>query len=69
MDTKKNISNAFIYNICFRDLKKQGGTQYLVKWKELGYDAATWEFKDDEDNKDIPYVDCYIFKQSERCLF
>ncbi|XP_066911580.1 chromodomain-helicase-DNA-binding protein Mi-2 homolog isoform X1 [Clytia hemisphaerica] len=40
--------------IWHRDLKKQGGTQYLVKWKEIGYDAATWEFKSDEDNKDIP---------------
>ncbi|XP_057304729.1 chromodomain-helicase-DNA-binding protein 5-like isoform X2 [Hydractinia symbiolongicarpus] len=36
-----------------RELKKSKGTQYLVKWKEIGYDYATWEYKDDEDNKDV----------------
>lgn len=38
--------------IWHREQKKQG-TQYFVKWKELGYDQATWESKTDDDNKDI----------------
>ena len=37
----------------FREAKKGKEIQYLVKWKELGYDQATWEFKEDVDNKDI----------------
>ena len=34
------------------EVKKQG-IQYLVKWNEIGYDQATWEYLDDEDNKDV----------------
>lgn len=32
---------------------KTNEIEYLVKWKELGYDQATWELREDEDNKDI----------------
>ena len=27
---------------------RHGAVQYLVKWKELGYDFATWEAEDAE---------------------
>jgi len=31
--------------------------EYLVKWKEIGYDQATWEQLDDPDNKDVTDFD------------
>ncbi|XP_065656316.1 chromodomain-helicase-DNA-binding protein 3 isoform X8 [Hydra vulgaris] len=41
-----------------KEVKKK--IQYLVKWRELGYEMSTWEFKDDECNKDIDDFDKYI---------
>ena len=42
--------------LLYREVKKSRETQYLIKWKEIGYDQATWELRDDEDNKDIVYL-------------
>lgn len=46
---KYMIKEKFFFT---REVKKQG-IQYLVKWNDIGYDQATWEYLDDEDNKDV----------------
>lgn len=33
--------------VCFRCRHNGDITEYLVKWKELGYDEATWEVEED----------------------
>ena len=35
----------------FAQRKKENGSQYLVKWQQLGYDEATWE-----DDTRLPYI-------------
>lgn len=47
------ISRIIWHRPLVRGKHKTNEIEYLVKWKELGYDQATWELKDDEDNKDI----------------
>ena len=34
----------------------------MVKWREIGYDQATWEFVNDPDNKEIPDMEKEIEK-------
>ena len=45
------FSNALVYTVsCLARALKDGSLWYLVKWRELGYDQATWEIE----GEDIP---------------
>ena len=41
------------------DMRTSKGTYYLVKWRELGYDQATWEKDDAEIAEFRKYIDDY----------
>ena len=46
--------NIAKYVLLHAPRQQKGMTQYLVKWKDLPYDQATWEFVDEDSY--FPYV-------------
>ncbi|KAK0098849.1 hypothetical protein PV326_001415 [Microctonus aethiopoides] len=57
-----------VHRVINHRLQRDGRASYLVKWRELGYDQATWE----DEHEDIPglkqAVDYYLDLRAANCL-
>lgn len=51
----KNESDLFPSLCCVSSVDRKNNVHYLIKWRELSYDQATWE----ADDMDVPEFDTF----------
>lgn len=49
------IKVHFSFSLLFSSVDRKNNVHYLIKWRELAYDQATWEAED----MDVPEFDPY----------
>ena len=52
---KNNLSGNLLLHVSFSSVDRKNNVHYLIKWRELPYDQATWEAED----MDIQEFDTY----------